>query len=410
MPQVSNSKAQRSRLNAKINAKIGAKIGPKIAFLTLALLAFATPVTSAAPQKFRVLSFNLHGLPDLIAGHRQARLKALVPAVIKLKPDIVAFQELWFPADAEALIQAFKDSPLKHSQRFSDGLTGGGLLTLSRWPIKRAQFHIFKPCGRPWELWHADYYASKGLALLSIQSPAGPLIFGQTHFHARYRSQRYQADQLVSVQIISEALKNDINAFPILLCGDWNAPWPSLITECLADINQLSPAKPSMSIDAFYFKHGPKQSWRQPRLKTLLTEPVQLEDGGHEPLSDHPAVLLEIQLQNGPAAKDKNSKPVQADFKEAISVLREAELLSWWRGAAALALALLYAGLLLLMWHQKAKGSPTRSRLWRRLRIVFATLLVLALLLFLWLGLCFEPSYRQGFKQARGFFEAARKR
>lgn len=134
----------------------------------------------------RILSLNTWGLAFPLARDRRRRIGSIGKALDHLGLDLVGLQEVWLKADAEILTQAAQAAGLPYAHYFEGGITGTGLLTLSRYPITLVDFRLFRLRPRPDIPTQADYYAAKGIGLTRIQSPWGELDFYNLHAVAQY--------------------------------------------------------------------------------------------------------------------------------------------------------------------------------------------------------------------------------
>ena len=69
-----------------------------------------------ADASLRVVSLNIWGLP-IVSDAREARMRALGPALAALQPQLVALQEVWAEEDAVLLGAALADAGLKYQER-----------------------------------------------------------------------------------------------------------------------------------------------------------------------------------------------------------------------------------------------------------------------------------------------------
>src|SRR5688500_1423089 len=144
--------------------------------LLLALL-LAVPALAQEPRELtvRAVTLNAWGLPFGLAADREARVRALGPALAALRPDAVCLPEAWLSGHAQALGAAVGNAGLGNSRNFPSRRWGSGLFVASRWPIADAAFTTFTLSGKPHKPWHADWYGAKGLARVLLDTPVGPL-------------------------------------------------------------------------------------------------------------------------------------------------------------------------------------------------------------------------------------------
>ncbi len=181
------------------------------------------PPASFTPVRLRVLTWNVWGLL-WITPRREERLRVVAREAARLRPDIAAFQEAFVAGDREVLITALRGAGLEHARWFPSGLVGSGLLLVSRFPITSDGFIRYTRNGRPEMLHHGDWWAGKGLSLSTLSLPGGVRLYvGNTHLHARYRSEMYHTTQLAQAgQLIPWARRVRGTGSPALWMGDWN--------------------------------------------------------------------------------------------------------------------------------------------------------------------------------------------
>jgi len=83
---------------------------------------------------------------------------------------------------------------------------------------------------------------------------------------------------------------------PLVLGGDFNSGAEELPRQALLDLDELRDASPSPLPDTIYVRDGSRMSVRIVETRQALTEPVQLDNGVTTVLSDHPAVVVDLEL------------------------------------------------------------------------------------------------------------------
>ncbi len=225
-------------------------------------------------------------------------MAAIGPAIAAHNPDLVAMQEVWMDADAERLQAAFRKAGLKYSRRF-DGMwpEHSGLLIASRYPITRGEFLAYAEGSHPHIPWHADWMTSKGIGRVRVQTPAGPVDFANTHLQASYGGLKdYDLIQLSQLMEAADFLQSD-GQVPLIVAGDLNVRCSSLQYRAFALRLGLSPTNPNCGIDSVSHRFGAQARIDTVQIKEVLTRPRVLKDGTTQRLSDHPGVLVTLQLQ-----------------------------------------------------------------------------------------------------------------
>ncbi|MGE0712829.1 MAG: endonuclease/exonuclease/phosphatase family protein [Planctomycetota bacterium] len=305
---------------------------PRLVSLLLLALLWASAPAHAAPERerLRVVSFNVWGLPWGISRQRAERIAALGPALAALKPDVVALQEVWVRADGEALTQALAAAGLVHATHEHAGLLGSGLLVASRYPIEARRFEPYELIGKLHKPYHGDAWARKGILSLTLRTPLGALRLVDTHVHASYGGSEYRDVQAAQLLQLAGAAgdfganpppeRADAARPPLLLLGDLNVRADSLAFRLLCARADLVPASRELGIDWVLLRDGGGARWKVRKIQETLTDPVDLPSGAR-PLSDHPAVVADLELQRGPPAR-WDPPGAQRAWREAAAAAR----------------------------------------------------------------------------------------
>lgn len=169
----------------------------------------------------KVLTFNVAGIPVIHPGWPRRR-KAIAESLKSSSYDLVALQEIWLNADARLLA---RDSGFPfHYRSNPDGIIGDGLLFLSRYPILDTGIRTFR-CYPPG--WHKAYQgenvANKGVVLVRVETPRGPLDVYNTHLVADYPSSIYSSVRQAQVFELYEFVQENSSGKPFLILGDINS-------------------------------------------------------------------------------------------------------------------------------------------------------------------------------------------
>ena len=269
---------------------------------TLAGLAFAATlalvpaVHAASPVKLRVLTWNVWGLP-VASSNMEERLAALPDAIAKLDPDIVLLQELWEESAGIRVRQGLERHGYRYASHLahtSFGMTG--LFTASKLPLENVGFLPFASGRIGHSIWHLEWIASKGVGRFVVQTPLGPLEVQNTHLQAQYDTDGYAAERLSQVgEIVS---MHQDRSLPLVLGGDFNTGSEELPRKALIALDTLQDTTPSPRPDTIFVRNGEAVRVRLLATRPALTEPVRLENGVTTELSDHPAVLVDLELSS----------------------------------------------------------------------------------------------------------------
>lgn len=384
---------------------------PRVLLACALGLACALPA-AAAPARLRVVSFNVWGLPAGLAEHRPARIARIGPAIAALHPDVVLLQEVWRAEDGERLRADLAAAGLTHALHVDEGFLGSGLLLVSRYPLESTRFTPFEATGKPHKPFHGDWYARKGVVVARVTTPAGVVLLADTHLHARYGTDEYLPVQTAQALQVVEAvgdlgvrpptLAGDPARPPLVLTGDLNSRWGSLPLRLVLGGAALRPVDPDLGIDWILVRDGGALRVRVRKAAEVLTEAVDLGEGVRAPLSDHPAVLADLELLPAPAPAGAPAPEWPALAAEADALLAAAEDASALAARRARRLAVL---LLLATGAAFALGRRRRGDGQRRRLGCLGGLIVMALLhaavWALYLGAVYEPQLQAGLRAAR---------
>lgn len=357
----------------------------------VAIGVLAPSVGYAEPEtlRLRVLSFNTWGLPAPLSNRRAARMSRIGAAIGNLKPDVVLLQEVWLDEDGERLAADLAPFGLTHTRHEAAGFLGSGLLIASRYPIERVSFRPFRLAGRPHHTWHGDFYANKGILAARLKTPIGSVRVADTHLHARYGTDQYEAIQVTQALQAAAHLAPETPPVPMILGGDINSREAGLPFRVLVGAANLTPVPADLRIDWVLFRSGASVSIRPLEVHQVLTKPVDLGDGHVTSLSDHPGVLAILELARQPAGVTPPTWTKVAD--EARSALGAAIVASWWRTMIFSVLGLALLGLAVVVLRRRSAEDQPRAR-----RKVAAILLVGIGTIFIAIGAIHEPRLRSG--------------
>jgi endonuclease/exonuclease/phosphatase family metal-dependent hydrolase len=183
------------------------------ALLLVALVAAAPSRASGEPAlgatELRVASYNAWLLP-IGSDDTAMRRDRMGPAIDALEPDLVCLQEVW-TVDALEPVATALERRLPHV-----ATGGGGLVILSRWPLRGPEFRAF-PGSTAASL--AEWFVRKGTLSAVVETPAGPLRVVNSHLTFTRSADRSdhmaQLDRLIEVAVEQPDV-------PVILCADLN--------------------------------------------------------------------------------------------------------------------------------------------------------------------------------------------
>ena len=258
----------------------------------------ATPSPTFQPLRLRVITWNIWGIFGLTP-RRAERMQVIAHQVVKMKPDIAGFQEVFVQTDRDLITTALREAGLPHSRYFPSGLVGSGLLLVSRYPIESDGFIRYTENGRPEAMHHGDWWAGKGLSLSTLRLPNDTLLYvANTHMHARYREGLYRATQLAQAQqLIPWAARVKAANAPALWLGDWNNKPDNDILHPLVSSGSWTLLTADKTAIDHIFGSGDSWQWHvltQGKVTGFLPGEPKV------PWSDHAARWIEVELHRRP--------------------------------------------------------------------------------------------------------------
>ncbi len=247
-------------------------------------------------------------------------MQAIGRRLASLDLDAIAFQEVWTESARDRLVAAGRAGGLPKAWHHPVAF-GGGLLVLTRLPIRSARFDAFALRGDPARPDHPDYYGGKGWATLELATRAGPLLLVDTHLHARYTGDvphAYRAHRVGQIAELALAMRE--LQHPVVTLGDFNFadehPEHAILTGLTglrdaaaelgsptATVLRANPyrahsSKPDRRVDYVFVRDGGGTAVRPLQTRRVFDERLEL-DGGPASCSNHAGVLAELELVPG---------------------------------------------------------------------------------------------------------------
>jgi sphingomyelin phosphodiesterase 2 len=271
-------------------------------------------------MRIRVATLNVWALPEPLARSVEPRMRAIGARLASLDLDAIAFQEVWTEGARTRLVAAGRAAGLAHAWHPPYAF-GGGLLVLTRLPIRSARFDAFAVRGDPARPDHPDYYGGKGWATLELETRVGPLLLVDTHLHAPYRSDVAHAYRAQRVGQITElALASRQLPQPVVMLGDFNfrddhpehtiltgltgmrdvagelgTPVPTVLR---SNPYRANSSKPDRRVDYVFVRDGSRDGLLPVRTERVFDERFEI-GGAPASYSNHAGVLAELQLVAG---------------------------------------------------------------------------------------------------------------
>jgi endonuclease/exonuclease/phosphatase family metal-dependent hydrolase len=319
----------------------------------LLLLALSAVAQAEAPVKLRVLTWNVWGVP-LVSTHLQARMRALPDAIAALEPDVILLQELWQKDHGELVARGLERHGYPFTHHFATTPQGKtGLFIAARWPLGAATYRAFAIGRLPHSFWHLDWLVSKGIAACVLETPLGPVLVENTHLQAQYVTDTYAAERLSQASEIVILDRSELGR-PLVLGGDFNSTASDLARTILHTSAGFSDAQQSPAPDTVYVRDGGAMTILIREVRSALDEPRLLDDGARTPLSDHAAVIVDLELRRDGAIPLQRHPDPSAQAATA-SALRAAAGRTWGRVTRATAVALALLGLAVFLSRRRPR-------------------------------------------------------
>ena len=164
-------------------------------------------------SELHIYTQNVYGLPFT---DRRRRFDALARQIRELSPDVVFLQEVLFKGDdAHFQVEGYHRAFVP-----SGPWNRGGLLTLSRTPIRRVRFQPFRAQGA----WHNRQLSDRllGKGWLEAEVPAWGLTLVNTHLVSTYREEHAFVHDHGQRAQLDELLQAVRAMGPSILAGDFN--------------------------------------------------------------------------------------------------------------------------------------------------------------------------------------------
>lgn len=168
----------------------------------------------------RLGTLNVWGLPEAFSDDVSSRMRAIGAQLPELPLDLLLIQEAWTEEVRETLTRAGREAGFEVAAKHS---SSGGLMALSRFPIRSSRFERFRFRGDPERLALGEFIGAKGFQTLEIDGPDGPFSVINTHVHARYRRQRPLLNSAVRMAQLLQVV-GALHRMPgtVLIGGDFN--------------------------------------------------------------------------------------------------------------------------------------------------------------------------------------------
>ena len=272
-------------------------------------------------MRLRILTLNAWALPSPLSHEPDSRMEAIGGRLAAFDADAVVFQEVWSPSARRRLVAAGRATGYTEIWSRSGSIGASGMLVLSRLPIRESRFIRFALCGFPQDITRGDYYGGKGIAILTLDTPAGPVALLSTHLIPHYGDygpeDTYMGHRIAEVVELAGALEQI--EIPAIVVGDFNfterepeykvLKGLSGLTDVAAVLGRReetiipgSPYRtnerpPGVRIDYVFTRDGVERTAVPHTISRVLDETIEI-NGNPAGYSDHAGLLAEINLDN----------------------------------------------------------------------------------------------------------------
>lgn len=176
-------------------------------------------------MQLSVLTWNIWDTPYIGSRDNSERVKRLGEVLYVMRPDIALVQESFTPKRRRVLLEVLERYNTRYQRPknvydekklfglipFFDAT--GGLITLSKYPIRSSVFYPFETHGKSWD----ERLCEKGYTQTFVNTPKGQALVVNTHLSNRPQDNRIRLAQL-------DQLLEDLEGidFPVILGGDFN--------------------------------------------------------------------------------------------------------------------------------------------------------------------------------------------
>ncbi len=270
----------------------------------------------------KIISLNIWDVPFWFSVKRQERIPRLGEFFKKQNAEVICLQESFDVKHRNNLHNYLGKKFYLASESDTNGKTRrvllfkrfdltGGLVTFSKLPAKKS---CFVPYRRFIDMMFAEYIGRKGVLETVVETPKGPLMVMNTHFHSGGTS----IDHYVRLKQLRQLLKaaKAVKNMPVIIAGDFNEndmfkekDFAHLLRKAGFEDparGEKEEARPTIRLGNRYasrtwFNRSPKSK----RLDYILINDLEkfgwkitdfkVLDQPQNPFSDHDPVMLEIE-------------------------------------------------------------------------------------------------------------------
>ena len=177
--------------------------------------------------RFKVLSWNLHGLAWPLSIDSGGRMDRVSAKIRELSPELVLLQEVWLGSLVDRLTRALKPDWIPICVNRRGGRPSGGLLAFvsasAGWRARTApQFHAFVASAPVWKIWEGDGLGGKGVLTVELERDEQRICAVNTHLQSQYPGIDYAVVREAQLIELGEVVSRLDESVPAIVAGDLN--------------------------------------------------------------------------------------------------------------------------------------------------------------------------------------------
>lgn len=188
-------------------------------WLAITLLLITAARASEHSVRFTILSYNIHGLPPVIAPNSDRF--AEIGEILKERraagtaPQVVFLQESFIGKTAQ-LNEIAGYPNLVYGPKAGGKFFGSGLRVLSEYPILDRKIVTYDGYCGTW-----DCYANKGAVVVSLHLPGVPFEVRLFNTHMQ-SGKNYEKERVIQQRILWKFVRDHEDGLPFIVGGDFN--------------------------------------------------------------------------------------------------------------------------------------------------------------------------------------------
>ncbi|MDD3999097.1 MAG: endonuclease/exonuclease/phosphatase family protein [Candidatus Shapirobacteria bacterium] len=171
-------------------------------------------------MNLKVITLNCFDSP--LSSKRTVRINHLISEVIKLKADVICFQELIFLKRVKRIAKVFENNGYYTFTTPGKRINRGGLFFASRFPIVSGEYKKYKNQATLFSLQLSDRVLKKGYQKVTLEIEGKKMTVVNTHLVSLYKNVSPKERKILLKQFseLLEALK--VEGESTIVAGDFN--------------------------------------------------------------------------------------------------------------------------------------------------------------------------------------------